>query len=68
VADPRFKDPDHGDFTLASDSPVVALGFSPLDPAAARRRSPPHTTLAHDGAPRRADAVAGKQHPPTVMA
>jgi hypothetical protein len=40
VADPRFKDPDHGDFTLASDSPVWALGFTPLDPAAAGRRTP----------------------------
>jgi hypothetical protein len=26
VADPLFKDPDHGDFTLAADSPVRALG------------------------------------------
>ena len=40
VADPRFKDPDHGDFTLAPDSPVWALGFTPLDPAAAGRRTP----------------------------
>ena len=39
VADPKFKDPDHGDFTLASDSPVWALGFEPLDPAAAGRRT-----------------------------
>lgn len=39
VADPKFKDPDHGDFTPASDSPVWALGFEPLDPAAAGRRT-----------------------------
>jgi hypothetical protein len=40
VADPKFVDPDHGDFTLAADSPVRALGFEPLDPAAAGRRTP----------------------------
>jgi hypothetical protein len=40
VADPRFKDPRHGDFLLAADSPALALGFEPLDPAAAGRRTP----------------------------
>jgi len=40
VADPRFKDPARGDFTLATDSPAWALGFEPLDPAAAGRRTP----------------------------
>ncbi len=40
VADPRFEDPDRGDFTLAPDSPVWSLGFAPLDPAAAGRRTP----------------------------
>jgi hypothetical protein len=41
VADPRFRDPARGDFALAPDSPVLALGFEPLDPAAAGRRSQP---------------------------
>jgi hypothetical protein len=40
VADPKFKAADRGDFTLAPDSPALALGFEPLDPAAAGRRTP----------------------------
>ncbi len=31
VADPRFADPAHFDFTLAKDSPALALGFRPID-------------------------------------
>lgn len=31
VADPKFADPEHGDFTLADDSPALALGFEPID-------------------------------------
>ncbi|MBC8443435.1 right-handed parallel beta-helix repeat-containing protein, partial [PVC group bacterium] len=30
VADPKFADPDNGDFTLAPDSPALALGFKPI--------------------------------------
>lgn len=30
-ADPRFADPASGDFSLAPDSPVLALGFRPID-------------------------------------
>lgn len=30
-ADPKFADPDHGDFTLAPDSPALALGFRPIN-------------------------------------
>ena len=44
MADPLFKDPEHGDFALAADSPVRALGFEPLDPAAAGRRTRPTLT------------------------
>ena len=40
VADPRFADPVRGDFTLAADSPAVALGFEPLQPEAAGRITP----------------------------
>ena len=40
MADPLFTDPDHGDFTLAADSPARTLGFEPLDAAAAGRRTP----------------------------
>ncbi|MBN1418183.1 MAG: right-handed parallel beta-helix repeat-containing protein [Planctomycetes bacterium] len=31
VADPGFRDPRAGDFSLASDSPALALGFRPID-------------------------------------
>ncbi len=31
VADPRFVDPDGGDFRLKPDSPALALGFKPID-------------------------------------
>ena len=40
VADPRFRDPAGGDFRLLPDSPALALGCEPLDPAAAGRRTP----------------------------
>ncbi len=31
VADPKFVDPDHGDFRLQADSPAVSVGFKPFD-------------------------------------
>lgn len=31
IADPQFKDPENGDFTLALDSPALKLGFQPID-------------------------------------
>lgn len=31
VADPLFKDPDNGDFSLDPSSPALALGFKPID-------------------------------------
>ena len=40
VADPRFKDPERGDFTLDPASPALRIGFEPIDPAAAGRRTP----------------------------
>ncbi len=40
VADPMFADPAAGDFTLAADSPVVALGWQPIDPTKAGPRGP----------------------------
>jgi hypothetical protein len=40
VADPGFAAPATGDFSLAADSPALGLGFEPLDPAAAGRRTP----------------------------
>lgn len=35
VADPKFKDPLRGDWSLAPDSPALAVGFQPFDPAQA---------------------------------
>jgi len=40
VADPRFAGPAAGDFALAADSPVVALGWQPIDPTKAGPRGP----------------------------
>ena len=31
VADPLFRDPENGDFTLSENSPALALGFRPID-------------------------------------
>lgn len=31
VADPGFRDPEHGDFTLSPDTPARKLGFEPFD-------------------------------------
>ncbi|MBP9002245.1 MAG: right-handed parallel beta-helix repeat-containing protein [Candidatus Hydrogenedentes bacterium] len=31
VVDPKFTDPPRGDFSLPADSPVIALGFRPID-------------------------------------
>jgi hypothetical protein len=31
VADPRFENPDQGDFRLKPDSPALKLGFKPID-------------------------------------
>ncbi|MDO8545198.1 MAG: right-handed parallel beta-helix repeat-containing protein, partial [Opitutaceae bacterium] len=39
--DPRFADPERGDFTLAADSPALALGFQPIDIRAAAPRVKP---------------------------
>lgn len=31
IADPKFADPENGDFTLADDSPAYAMGFKKID-------------------------------------
>ena len=31
LADPKFADAEHDDYTLAADSPALALGFVPID-------------------------------------
>jgi hypothetical protein len=40
VADPRFANPAAGDFSLAADSPALALGWKPIDPSKAGPRRP----------------------------
>jgi hypothetical protein len=35
IADPRFADPDKGDFNLQLDSPAAKIGFKPIDLSAA---------------------------------
>jgi hypothetical protein len=39
VADPLLADPAHGDFTIAANSPALAIGFEPFDLSAAGTRS-----------------------------
>ncbi len=31
IADPKFRDPENGDFRLAPDSPALKVGFKPFD-------------------------------------
>jgi parallel beta-helix repeat protein len=38
VADPRFVDPERGNFTLRPDSPALRLGFKPIDASQAGPR------------------------------
>lgn len=40
VADPRFANPEEGDFRLGPDSPALGLGFKPFDPSQAGVRGP----------------------------
>jgi dienelactone hydrolase len=40
VADPKFTNPDQGDFSLAPDSPAFKVGFVPFDVSLAGRRTP----------------------------
>ncbi len=44
IADPRFLDPERGDFRLRPDSPAFVLGFEAWDLAAAGRQEPPRLT------------------------
>ena len=39
-ADPLFKDPENGDFTLEPDSPAIGLGFRPFKMKAGVERKP----------------------------
>jgi len=44
VADPKFTDPQHGNFAMGADSPALALRFKPIDPSLAGRRTKPTLT------------------------
>lgn len=41
IADPKFANPAKGDFTLAKDSPALALGFKPIDMSKVGITGPP---------------------------
>jgi hypothetical protein len=61
VADPKLRDPDNGDFTLAPDSPALKLGFEPI----------PFEKIGPYKDPRRAswpivEAEGAREHPHTV--
>ena len=61
VADPKLADPDNHDFTLAPDSPALALGFEPI----------PFDKIGPYEDPRRAswpisEAPGAREHPHTV--
>jgi len=58
VADPKFRDLQARDFSLADDSAALDVGFQPIDlstvgPRPAGRRDIPQTMLGADPAPRR---------------
>lgn len=44
-ADPKFAHPDQDDFTLAPDSPALALGFRPIDLSTVGPRGKPGVAL-----------------------
>lgn len=58
VADPRFVDPEHGDFHLAKDSPALAVGFEPFD----------YSLAGLDGAEQWRQIPAGFVYPPLEFA
>ena len=41
IADPLFKDPDNGDFTLDPESPALRTGFQPIDTSRIGRLATP---------------------------
>jgi len=41
IADPKFVDPQGGDFRLKPDSPALKLGFQPIDTSRAGLQGPP---------------------------
>jgi parallel beta-helix repeat protein len=42
VADPLFRDPERGDFSLASGSPALSLGFEPIPVRSILENTPVH--------------------------
>jgi hypothetical protein len=61
VADPLFRNPQEGDFTLAANSPALELGFEPFDVSMAgpRPQRPLRTTIHGDSTDRRNDDQSG---------
>jgi len=56
VADPRFKDPEQGDFRLQPDSPAIKLGFAPFDLTTFGRTTKPPRTAGLPAVPRAFDS------------
>jgi hypothetical protein len=56
VADPRFEDPEQGDFRLHPDSPAIKLGFVPFDLTTFGRTTKPPRTAGLPAVPRAFDS------------
>jgi hypothetical protein len=56
VADPRFENPEQGDFRLKSDSPALRLGFVPFDLTTFGRTTKPPRTADLPPVPRAFDS------------
>jgi hypothetical protein len=63
IADPRFRDPEKGDFTLGPGSPASRIGFEPIDISTAGRRTKFRNPSAAEEFPR---AFPGRPPPQPV--
>ena len=66
AADPKFRDPGNGDFTLATDSPALKLGFKPIDASHIGRQTPVRRSADSPPVPH-AYAAEGEQPPMEIQ-